>query len=447
MNIDSQERRTEQDLQGISALGARILAAAPEERRALAEEYLKRRVAATLNSAPEDVPIDESFLGLGLDSLMLMDVSEGVRRDLDLTLYIRELFDQPSIEAMAKYIVSELDGRDKPSSSNTDFAALERLVSAPSEEEHAFPARRLPSVALLLSSPRSGSTLLRVMLAGHSALFCPPELHLLPFASMRDRQDRLDGSYLGEGLTRAIMALRNITPEEAKAMVDDLVERNASIYDVYNMVQQAADGKLLVDKSPSYAFSSATLARAERLFEKPKYIHLVRHPYSTIESIVRNRMDRMLGIRDVDPNAFAETAWELSNRNVRDFLQGIDPERQYLVRFEELVRYPRRVMSGLCAFLGVPFEEATLEPYQGNRMTDGLHAKTWGTGDPSFMSHDTIEPALGDTWQRVRLSRPLGPAAKRLAEEFSYDTGSETDPPSSGSNSADSPCGFEEGRL
>ena len=45
----------------------------------------------------------------------------------------------------------------------------------------------LPAAAFVLSSVRSGSTLLRVMLAGHPDLFCPPELHLLPYADMRER--------------------------------------------------------------------------------------------------------------------------------------------------------------------------------------------------------------------------------------------------------------------
>ncbi len=47
------------------------------------------------------------------------------------------------------------------------------------------PEERNPSMLFLLSSPRSGSTLLRAMLAGHPALFSPPELHLLTFYSMK----------------------------------------------------------------------------------------------------------------------------------------------------------------------------------------------------------------------------------------------------------------------
>ena len=46
------------------------------------------------------------------------------------------------------------------------------------------PAQKNRRMVFLHSSPRSGSTLLRVMLAGHPDLFCPPELDILPFERM-----------------------------------------------------------------------------------------------------------------------------------------------------------------------------------------------------------------------------------------------------------------------
>ena len=51
------------------------------------------------------------------------------------------------------------------------------------------------SAIFILSAPRSGSTLLRVMLAGNPQLFSPPELALLSFQSLRERKNRLSGRY------------------------------------------------------------------------------------------------------------------------------------------------------------------------------------------------------------------------------------------------------------
>jgi hypothetical protein len=39
-------------------------------------------------------------------------------------------------------------------------------------------------IAFVVGAPRSGTTLLRVMLAGHPDLFVPPEMILAPFETM-----------------------------------------------------------------------------------------------------------------------------------------------------------------------------------------------------------------------------------------------------------------------
>ena len=64
-----------------------------------------------------------------------------------------------------------------------------------------------PRAIFVLSPPRSGSTLFRVMLAGHPELFAPPELELLPFETLADRADAygvLSRGFL-EGADRAMM--------------------------------------------------------------------------------------------------------------------------------------------------------------------------------------------------------------------------------------------------
>ena len=77
-------------------------------------------------------------------------------------------------------------------------------------------------------------------------------------------------------------------------------------------------------------------------------------------------------------------------------------------------------MRDLCTFLEVPFDEAVLRPYEGERMTDGVYSRSLSIGDPNFHNHDRIDAALGDTWSRIRLSRRLTPATCTLATELRY---------------------------
>jgi len=333
-----------------------------DERRPLLEDYLRKEIAGILFSNVEEITIDCSVMELGLDSIMVMELVGNVERDLQIKLYVREIFERPSIKELAAYVADELEqtqrltegsAGDDVKKSAIDVtsalgpgATLARRLNVPTSK----PAVRSPGGVFLVSSPRSGSTLLRVMLAGHPDLFCPPELHLLPFEGMKDREDELADTYLTEGLQRAFMELKGLDTASAKALTADLVKRNVTVQQVYGMVQELASPRLLIDKSPSYAASPDTLARGEILFEGSKYIHLVRHPYAMIESFVRNRFDKMLGVKGADPTAFGEELWVMTNGNLLRFFENIDPSRRIVVRFEDLMAAPDETMEALCGF-------------------------------------------------------------------------------------------------
>src|SRR6185369_1189200 len=100
-----------------------------------------------------------------------------------------------------------------------DAAAIAHFRSLiPPLEAGPVPARRNRRALFILSPPRSGSTLLRVMLAGHPHLFAPPELELLSFNDLRERRAAFTGrnSFWLEGTLRAIMAIKGCDPEQAR---------------------------------------------------------------------------------------------------------------------------------------------------------------------------------------------------------------------------------------
>ena len=397
-----------------------------QKRRAFLENYLQERIAKILSLGDNTVPLKGDFLKLGVDSLMIMELINAIKQDFDLTLFAREVFDRSSVSTLAEHLAAELDGRTKKS----DATQEDTNVSSPSilpslgggkPRSREPVTKKNPGAIFLLSSPRAGSTLLRVMLAGHPDLFCPPELHLLPFDSMDERREALGKSFLDEGLQRALMELKGVDASKSKELVEELCSRDASIQEVYGNLQEIAGPQILVDKSPSYGADVNTLEAAELLFENPKYIHLVRHPYSVIESFTRTRMDQLAGATAEDPGILAERVWSEINANIMDFLENVDPGRHHLIYYEDLVKEPESAMRDLLSFLGLPFDEAVLSPYKGKRMTDGVHAQSIGIGDPNFSKHDKIDPNLADAWKKIRLDRRLGGFSQRLARELDYE--------------------------
>ena len=104
-------------------------------------------------------------------------------------------------------------------------------------------------ITFLLGVPRSGTTLLRVMLAGHPQVFAPPEMLLAPFETMAQRAAHVERRYWEKGgLRRAYMELDGIDVDAAKQIVAALQPK--PIPGIYSELQKKLDGRILLDKCP-----------------------------------------------------------------------------------------------------------------------------------------------------------------------------------------------------
>ena len=111
----------------------------------------------------------------------------------------------------------------------------------------------------------------------------------------------------------------------------------------------------------------------------------------------------------------AETVWALPNRNLLDFFAGIEKERCLWVRYEELVGNPTTVMTRVCEFLGIPFDERVLQPYDGKR-----ERMLGGLGDPNILQHNRIDSNLSESWKRIKWPRPLDASTRELVNRLGY---------------------------
>ena len=390
--------------------------------------YLKELIRNTFHSDAGVLADDVDLIAMGMDSLMLMELLDGIKRDLDLMIYPREVYERPQLDKLAAYLQVEFvrahcggvdaeQGSGESTSLAGNIVVLDGARQVGDEPSH---ISNVPNTALLLSAPRSGSTLLRAMLSANPSLFSPPELHLLPYRTMDERRAALSGSYLEEGLYRALMELRGMDERSSKAFVDTLVAKDKPIAEVYALLQSWCNKRLLIDKSPSYAADIANLKRAEAIFDNARYIHLVRHPVSMVESFVRMRMDRLVVADNADPYCLAEQIWLANNRNTDEFMHQLPAQRVHRVNFEDLLKSPRTVLEALCDFLGVEFDVAMLQPYEQGKMLDGIHQGSLGIGDPNFREHGRLETRKADAWKDIELPMVFGRDTVRLADRYGY---------------------------
>lgn len=274
----------------------------------------------------------------------------------------------------------------------------------------------LRPAAFILGAPRSGTTLLRVMLAGHPRLWSPPEMILAPFETMAERAGDQNRRFWEKGgLRRALMDLEGLDVEAAKAREAAL--EGMTIPQVYRLLQERLGDRMLVDKCPHLSVRPTAMPRVERWFAGPRYLWILRHPGSVLRSLENMPMaEVMLDGYGGDPRE----AWTECNRNVRDFLATIPEERWTIVRYEDLVTDPKPVMERACATLGVPFDPAVLDPYEGDRMREGPKGAR-AIGDPNMAARGKIDPALATSWLEGFDPRLASPPTRALAKELGYD--------------------------
>jgi acyl carrier protein len=280
----------------------------------------------------------------------------------------------------------------------------------------------------VLCPPRSGSTLLRVILAGHPQLFSPPELYLLMYKNLAQRRRELANdanSHLLEGTVRAIMQLKGCSAEEAEHFMEEYEASGMRTKQFYGLLQEWLGDRILVDKTPLYPLDLNILKQAEEDFVEPLYIYLTRHPYGAIHSYEESKLDRF--VPALYENCFhrrelAELTWLISNQNITRFLKDIPQQRWLQVKFEELVNQPSKIVGHLCDFLSIDFNPSMLNPYEDrqHRMLEGTRQVTRMPGDLKFHLHKGIDANTADRWKQFFSEDFIGDTTRQVAESLGY---------------------------
>ena len=279
---------------------------------------------------------------------------------------------------------------------------------------------------LILSSERSGSTLLRFLLGEHSRLVSPQELFVLRYPDFDTWQARK-----GVAMESVLEYFRLLgTPMTAEAV--EAACRGRSAVQVYDwMLGFLPPRGMLIDKTPAYANEMATLERSLPL--APFYVWLIRHPLGVIDSQVRLKAklrrrkteggtpvdrlraragDLLRGLRGHDERVarVREAKWVVQNRNIAAFLRRVPADQQCTIRFEDLVRAPEAELARFCAATGLEREQAVGRLSSAPEMNIHL-------GDPNFHQHRQVDAEMADDWLARYAESWLRPETQALIDE------------------------------
>lgn len=385
----------------------------------------------------ETIGIYDDFFELGGDSLKGMMFINSYKELLGEIVHITAIYDAPNIaeltayfkeqypDAVKKILHSKITRDISPEAGRITTAALENIrqrITAPLPLPGMKSAKNPPAI-FILTAPRSGSTLFRVILGGHPQLFAPPEMKLISI-------NTLDETFLdNEGALRAVMEIKHCNLDQSTEIIQNLIKQQITSKEFYRLLQEWIGDKILVDKTPQYTLHPDTLKRIEDFFQEPYYLHLLRHPYGMIRSFEEAKLDlfggrHILKELSISRRELAEAIWDISNQNILQFLDLIPAHRKYRVIFEDLVLSPQTTVEGICRFLNIEFHPGMLEPYKEKkqRMTDGIHAQGLMVGDIKFHQHKRIDTDAADNWKKYYTVDFMGDITRQLSKSFGYKT-------------------------
>jgi hypothetical protein len=236
----------------------------------------------------------------------------------------------------------------------------------------------------VVGCPRSGTTLLQRLLDAHPELAISDESFWIPYFFKRRIGLTPEGMVTPELISRLSEYYKfhrmKIGRDELKGLIRSgepvaYASFVSGLFDLYGEIR----GKPLVgDKTPDYARNLPTL---HSLWPEAKFIHLIRDGRDVCLSAVNwkrkaARLASLFALWGEEPVATVAAWWEWHVRLARENGQLLGSKLYCEVRYEALVERPEAECARLCAFLGVPYDEAMLHFHEGRtRVENGGDAK------------------------------------------------------------------------
>jgi LPS sulfotransferase NodH len=238
-------------------------------------------------------------------------------------------------------------------------------------------------LVFLFSLPRSGSTILSLLMGNHSTILCPPEPWFLLKLSALTEPGNVNSVFDDDWAT---IGTSEFLSEDAF-----LQAARAFATATYNWHLKEAQKTIFVDKTPRYYH---IIEFIEALFPKAHKIWLQRDPLDVALSYVNNwgvGIDVIVG-RQVTA---ASLDFAIGLFRLADYFDTPSPLKMEL-QYEAVVRDPTASLVQVCDFLGVEYEDAMLN-YANNEAVLDHYAKSM-VGDEKVLATSSVHRRSIGKW-------------------------------------------------
>lgn len=213
-------------------------------------------------------------------------------------------------------------------------------------------SRDLP-VVFIGGMPRSGTTLLRVMLDSHPDVRCGGETRVIP------RLLNLRNSWLKAPFESQRLLEAGITA--------DVLDHAIGEFMLEIIARHGKPANRLCNKDP-FTLKSAVYIRS--LFPNAQFLFLIRDGRAVAHSIV----SRKVTISGFDITDYRQclTKWNSATSSMYEQCKSLGPKVCHPVYYEQLVLHPELTLRGILKFLNLPWNETVLHHEQFINKPDGI---------------------------------------------------------------------------
>ena len=229
----------------------------------------------------------------------------------------------------------------------------------------------MTSPLLLLGVSRSGTTLLRVILDRSPGVAIPDESFFVPLLARRHGSTVDADRFLDDVARIPTIRAWGVSADDVASRVRSGMPTGDAIAAIFTAYADHAGKPRWGDKTPMYM---RHLTLLERLFPAAQYVHLV-----------RDGRDAALSFLEMPEGTFTRTwahptspaqfacLWRKEVGDARSLGRRVGQRRYLEVRYEELVADPDGVVSAVCAFAAIPFEQRMLAYSEAVDVSDKPH--------------------------------------------------------------------------
>ncbi|MBS95351.1 MAG: hypothetical protein CL799_13000 [Chromatiales bacterium] len=266
------------------------------------------------------------------------------------------------------------------------------------------------NLIFIISLPRSGSTLLQRVLAGHPEISTSSE----PWIMLHPAYGRgAKNIYTDFGTDWAQLGvdqfLENYT--DGPEVYDDGIRAFAQT--IYANALKKGGGSWFLDKTPRYVIIVDDLIE---LFPAAKFIFLIRNPLSVLASIVNTQISH-------DMPTLERFGSELT-RGPAGILRGIDSlgDKAIVLHYEKFVEQPDENLRMICERIGLEYNPGMLE-YSKTPKVQGFMQDRTGINQhdrPTTSRAESWRQVLGDSQQLEFAQGYLNTLGREAIEQLGY---------------------------